>query len=257
MSGDGTNLFSVQDRVVIITGCARGIGLTYARGLGEHGAKLAICDIQDKEIIEKGRDLEKSGCEVMASRVDVTNPEEIDAFVQQAVKRFGRIDGLVNNAGVLMRRTPEEMKLEEWEFIQKVNVNGTFLFAQAVGKEMIKQREGSIVNIASIAAKQALDLRLAYCTSKAAVEHFTRTLAFEWGKYNIRVNAIAPGFIKSDMNADLRANPEIYNRMVSEVPLGCFGEPEDLLGTLLYLLSSASTYVTGQTIFVDGGKTTV
>ncbi len=257
MSDGNSELFSVRERVIIITGCARGIGLTYAKGLGSHGAKLAICDIQDEKIQEVGKDLEKSGCEVMASRVDVTDREEVGAFVQQVLKRFGRIDGLVNNAGVLMRRTPEEMKLEEWEFIQKVNVNGTFLFAQAVGLEMIKQREGSIVNIASIAAKQALDLRIAYCTSKAAVQHFTRTLAFEWGKYNIRVNAIAPGFIKSDMNADLRANKEIYNRMVSEVPLGRFGEPDDLLGTLMYLLSPASTYVTGQIIFVDGGKTTV
>ena len=257
MSGEKSSLFSVKDKVVIITGCARGIGLTYAKGLGSHQAKLAICDIQDEKIFEVGQDLEKSGCEVMASRVDVTNPGEIDAFVQQVIERFGRIDGLVNNAGVLMRRTPEEMKLEEWEFIQKVNVNGTFLFAQAVGKEMMRQREGSIVNIASIGAKQALGLRLAYCTSKAAVEHFTRTLAFEWGEYNIRVNAIGPGFIKSDMNADLRANKEIYNRMVSEVPLGRFGEPDDLLGTLIYLISPASAYVTGQTIFVDGGKTTV
>lgn len=257
MKGENKDLFSVKDRVVIVTGCARGIGLTYARGLGAHGAKLAICDIQDKAILERGRDLEADGCEVMASRVDVTNPEEIDAFVQKVLDHFGHIDGLVNNAGVLLRRTPEEMSLEEWEFIQKVNVNGTFLFARAVGREMIKQREGSIVNIASIAAKQALDLRIGYCTSKAAVEHFTRTLAFEWGKHNIRVNAIAPGFIKSDMNADLRANPEIYNRMVSEVPLGRFGEPGDLLGTLLYFLSPASAYVTGQTIFVDGGKTTV
>jgi NAD(P)-dependent dehydrogenase (short-subunit alcohol dehydrogenase family) len=257
MSKKLPDLFSVKDKVVIITGCARGIGLTYARGLGAHGAKLAICDIQDEKIREVGQELEKSGCEVLTSRVDVTDPGDISDFIQQVLKKYGRIDGLVNNAGVLMRRTPEEMTLEEWELIQKVNVNGTFLFAQAVGLEMIRKREGSIVNIASIAARQALDLRIAYCTSKAAVQHFTRTLAFEWGKYNIRVNAIAPGFIKSDMNADLRANEEIYNRMVSEVPLARFGEPDDLLGTLMYLLSSASTYVTGQTIFVDGGKTTV
>lgn len=257
MNGESKDLFSVKDRVIIITGCARGIGLTYARGLGSHGAKLAICDIQEEKIREVRQALETSGCEVMASGVDVTDPDGVSAFVQKVIERYGRIDGLVNNAGVLMRRTPEEMAFEEWEFIQRVNVNGTFLFAQAVGKEMIKQKEGSIVNIASIAAKQALDLRIGYCTSKAAVQHFTRTLAFEWGKYNIRVNAIAPGFIKSDMNADLRANKEIYNRMVGEVPLGRFGEPDDLLGTLIYLLSPASTYVTGQTVFVDGGKTTV
>jgi len=115
MHGENKDLFSVRDRVVIVTGCARGIGLTYARGLGAHGAKLAICDIQDKEIAEKGRDLEAEGCEVMASGVDVTSREEIDAFVQQVLERFGRIDGLVNNAGVLLRRTPEEMTLEEWE----------------------------------------------------------------------------------------------------------------------------------------------
>ncbi len=250
------NLFSIKDRVIIVTGSAQGIGLTYARGLAGQGAKLALCDRQADKLAAAQAEVAAAGAEVMAAPVDVTSPEQVQGFVAQTVARFGRIDALVNNAGVLLRRTPEEMTADEWDFIQDVNVRGTFLFAQAVGREMIKRREGAIVNIASIASRQALSLRLGYCTSKAAVEHFTRTLAYEWGRYNIRVNAIAPGYIKSDMNADLRANPAVYDKMVSEVPLGRFGEADDLLGTMVFLCSPAAAYVSGQTIYVDGGKTT-
>jgi NAD(P)-dependent dehydrogenase (short-subunit alcohol dehydrogenase family) len=249
-------LFSVKDKVVIVTGSAQGIGLNYARGLARYGARLALCDRQVEKLQTAAAELAASGTDVITDAVDVTDPGQIQSFVEKVMEQFGHIDALVNNAGVLLRRTPEEMTAQEWDFIQNVNVKGTFLFAQAVGREMIKRQEGSIVNIASIASRQALGLRLGYCTSKAAVEHFTRTLAFEWGKHNIRVNAIAPGYIKSDMNADLRSNPETYNKMVSEVPLGRFGEADDLLGALIFLCSDASAYVSGQTIYVDGGKTT-
>ncbi|MDR3563670.1 MAG: SDR family oxidoreductase [Negativicutes bacterium] len=250
------NLFSVEGRVIIVTGCAQGIGFNYARGLANHGARLAICDRQEDKLQMAENTLAAIGNEVMAAPVDVTVPEQVQNFVTKTMERYGHIDALVNNAGVLLRRLPEEMTAEEWDFIQDVNVKGTFLFSQAAGREMIKRKHGAIVNIASIGSRQALSLRLGYCTSKAAVEQFTRTLAYEWGRYNIRVNAIAPGYIKSDMNADLRANPEIYNKMVSEVPLGRFGEADDLLGTLIYLCSPASAYVSGQTVYVDGGKTT-
>ena len=249
-------MFSIKDRVFVVTGGAQGIGLNYVKGLAKAGARLAICDKQEDKVRSVEKDLKQQGYEIIADGVDVTNKLQIENFINKVVKNYNQIDVLVNNAGVLLRRMPEEMTEEEWDLIQDVNVKGTFLFSQIVGREMIKQKNGVIINIASIASRQALDRRLGYCTSKAAAEHLTRTLAFEWGKHNIRVNAIAPGYIKSDMNADLRANPDIYNKMVSEVPLGRFGEAEDLLGTLIYLCSEASKYVTGQTLYVDGGKTT-
>lgn len=252
----GTGL--LQGKNVIITGSARGIGEEYARGLAKAGASLALCDRNGGQLEETAHRLrEQTGAAVVCREVDVTDEQQVDAFTASVLEQYGRIDGLVNNAGVLLRRKPEEMSREEWEFIMGVNVTGTFLFSKSVGKVMIGQRKGSIVNIASIGARQALSLRAAYCTSKAAVEHLTRCLAFEWGQHGVRVNAIAPGYTATDMNADLRSDPAVYARMVSEVPLGRFGMPADLVGTLVFLLSEASEYVSGQTIYVDGGKTTV
>lgn len=251
------DLFSVRDKVIIITGAGQGIGRVYAKGLAEHGARIAICDLNEENLKETEREFRDAGFDVFAQRVDVTSQKQIDVFVKAVVGYFGSLDALINNAGVLLRRLPEEMLESEWDFIMDTNVKGTFLFSQAVGKEMIKAgRGGKIVNVSSQAGVRAADRRLGYCTSKAAIIHFTRTLANEWGKYHINVNAIGPGYIKTAMNADLRSDPVRYDQMKKEVPLGDFGEPEDILGTLVFLCSVASNYVTGQTIFVDGGVTT-
>lgn len=248
--------FSIAGKVAIVTGGGRGLGLTYAKALANAGALIAVCDKNADAMSELTDDFKNNGLDVLALPVDVTVKAEVDEFVAKVIEKYGRIDCLVNNAGVLLRRTPEEMSEKDWDFMMDINVKGTFLFAQAVGTHMIRQGSGSIVNIASIGGKVALDRRLGYCTSKAAVEHFTRVLSFEWGKYNVRVNAIAPGYIKSDMNADLRADSVRYQAMVDDVPLGRFGDPQDLVGTILFLLSDGAGYITGQTIYVDGGKTT-
>ncbi len=250
------DIFSVQDKVVIVTGSGRGLGFEYAKGLALRGAKVVLCDLSAELLTQAEAALKELGCEVMTRIVDVTKAEDVESFVDEVIAEYGRIDCLVNNAGVLLRRTPEEMSEKDWDFMMNVNLKGTFLFAQAVGKKMIDAHSGSIINVASIGGKVALDRRLGYCTSKAAVDHFTRVLAFEWGKYNVRVNAIAPGYIKSAMNADLRADPVRYKAMVDDVPLGRFGDPEDLVGTILFLCSEASAFISGQTIYVDGGKTT-
>jgi len=214
------------------------------------------CD-NKPEILESAvKELNEAGYSVYGEAVDVTNREQVEKFINNTIAHYGRIDCLINNAGVLLRRTPEEMTEQEWDLIMDVNMKGTFLCTQAVGKYMIKDGGGDIINVASIGAKVALGLRLGYCTSKAAIQHFTSVLADEWGKYNIRINAIAPGYIKSDMNADLRADPVKYKAMVDDVPLGRFGDAEDLLGTIIFLCSGASNFISGQTIYVDGGKTT-
>lgn len=247
--------FSVRDKVIIVTGASRGLGFTYAWHLAKCGAKVAICSHGTKAIQQAESHFRQEHLPVFARTVDVSDGKAVQQFVTEVQTHFGRIDCLINNAGVLLRRLPEEMTEEEWDLIMDTNVKGTFLFAQAVGKVMIQQGCGSIVNVASIGGKVALSRRSGYCTSKAAVEHLTRTLADEWGKYQIRVNAIAPGYIKSDMNADLRADPVQYQNMVADVPLGRFGEAEDLVCTAIFLCSEASAFVTGQTIYVDGGKT--
>ena len=248
--------FSVQDKVIIVTGASRGLGFAYAWHLAKCGAKVAICSHGAEGLQMAQKRFSDEGLSVFAQVVDVSDSAAVERFVDSVQAEYGRIDALINNAGVLLRRTLEEMTEAEWDYIMDTNVKGTFLFAQAVGKYMIQQGGGSIVNIASIGGKVALGRRLGYCTSKAAVEHFTKVLADEWGKYQVRVNAIAPGYIKSDMNADLRADPVMYQQMVSDVSLGRFGEPEDLVCTAIFLCSEASSFVTGQTIYVDGGKTT-
>lgn len=252
-----SNLFSIKDKVIIISGAGKGIGYVYAKGLAAQGAKIAICDINEDNINKAVQDFKEAGYQVYGQKVDVTSQAQIEDFVQAVIKKFDGIDALINNAGVLLRRLPEEMSESEWDFIIDTNVKGTFLFSQAVGKEMIKAgKGGKIVNISSQAGVRAADRRLGYCTSKAAIIHFTKTLASEWGKYKINVNAIGPGYIKTDMNADLRADQVRYDAMKKEVPLGDFGEPEDIMGTMIFLCSAASDYVTGQIVFVDGGITT-
>ena len=249
-------LYSVEGRVAIVTGGAHGIGEVYAGGLAEHGAKVAICDINGDNLKRVAAEFAAAGLDCLTGIVDVTKQPQIESFVQKVVETYGGIDILVNNAGVLLRRNPEDMTESEWDFIMDTNVKGTFLFSQAVGKRMIQAgKGGKIINISSQAGVRACDRRLGYCTSKAAIAHFTKTLALEWGKYAINVNAIGPGYIKTDMNADLRADPVRYSQMVKEVPLGDFGEPQDILGTLIFLSAKASDYVTGQIIFVDGGIT--
>jgi len=250
-------IFSIKDKVAVITGGAHGIGIAYAIGLLEQGAKVAVCDVNETFLSEAKETLAKFGEAVMIGCVDVTSPSQIDKFVQKTLRTFGSIDILVNNAGVLIRKFPEEMYEDNWDYVMDINVKGTFLFSTAVGRTMIAaKKKGKIINISSQAGYRAADRRLVYCTSKAAIIHFTKTLAHEWGKYGINVNAIAPGHIKTDMNEDLRSNVELYQGMKNEIPLGDFGMPEDIIGTLTYLSSSASDYVTGQTIAVDGGLIT-
>lgn len=250
-------MFSVKDKVAIVTGGAHGIGQAYAQAYLENGAKVAICDINQEFLNEAESYFNEKGFQVMTGRVDVTSYADIQGFVKKVIDKLGGIDILVNNAGVLIRKFPEEMYENDWDFVMDINVKGSFMFATEVGRYWINnKRKGKIVNISSQAGVRAADRRLVYCTSKAAIIHFTKALANEWGKYGINVNAIGPGYIKTDMNKDLRADPIRYQNMKDEIPMGDFGLPEDLAGTLLYLSSSASDYVTGQTIFIDGGLVT-
>lgn len=246
------SLFSVENKIAVVTGAARGLGFAYTKALLSNGVKVIICDLHEESVYSAVSSLSSYG-EVFGIKADVSNESDIQEMATIVLQRYGRIDILVNNAGICQRTITEEMSPEEWDRVMSVNVKGTFLCCRYFGPHMIRQRSGKIVNVSSIAGRIGLDLRLAYCTSKAAIEHLTRTLASQWGSYNINVNAIGPGFIKTNMNEDLRADPAMYKKMVEQVPMNRFGEPEELTGTLLYLVSSASDYVNGQTIFVDGG----
>lgn len=241
--------FSVAGMNAVVTGAAGDIGRRLVAGLAGGGATVVAVD-RDTGALDDAA-AEWASERVTTAACDITDEAAVDRLFAEAVPPD--LDLLVNNAGVLLRAAPEETEFERWRALMSVNVDAAFLCARAAGRLMKPRGRGAIVNIASIASVKALDGRVAYCTSKAAIAHMTRVLALEWGPHGIRSNAIAPGFIRTRMNADLRAIPERARAMTDQVPLKRFAEPEELVGPLLFLASPAARYVNGHVLFVDGG----
>ncbi|WP_226657662.1 SDR family oxidoreductase [Pseudalkalibacillus hwajinpoensis] len=249
-------LFDLTGKTAIVTGGGRGLGKQIAEGFAEAGANVVICSRKREACEAVSEELKAAGVKSLAFECDVTNQEQVQAVVDETMKEFGRIDILVNNSGASWGAPVVEMPLQAWHKVMEVNVTGTFLFAQAVGKEMIKQKSGKIINIASVAGLGGADPRymdaIGYNTSKGAVITFTKDLAVKWGNYNINVNAIAPGFFPTKMSKGLiEAGGE---RMLETTPLNRFGTDDDLKGAALFLASNASNYVTGDILIVDGGQ---
>lgn len=251
-----SELFDLSGKTAIVTGGSRGIGKEMAEGLAEAGANLMLCARRVEWLDETGAEFKTKGFNVASSLCDVSKPEDIQAVVAETVKQFGKVDILVNNAGVSWGAMPEDMPIEKWQHVLDVNLTGCFLFAQAVGREMLRQNSGSIINIASIAGMRSSangPFYAGYVASKAGLIGLTRELAASWGRKGIRVNAIAPGFFHSRL-AD--AVIDIYERTIQEnnaIPR--IGSEGELKGTVVFLASDASSYITGQTIAVDGGMT--
>ena len=250
-------LFDLAGRTAIVTGGSRGLGREMAEGLGEAGANLVLCARRAEWLTPTITELRANGLKVEGQECDVSNPPQVQAVVDLAVRTFGTLDILVNNAGVSWGAAPEEMPLEKWHKVLDANLTGAFLFAQAAGREMLKRKSGSIINIASVAGIQGLvngPHYAGYAASKAGLMGLTRELAASWGRSGIRVNAIAPGFFHSRL-ADAvipLAEPAIqaFN------PIARVGNPGELKGVCVFLASDAASYITGQTIVVDGGGTT-
>ena len=255
------SLFDIAGQRALVTGAAGDFGRAMVAGLVERGCRVAALDSDASALEAAVEDWHKLAVtakdrppEVLPVVADVSDEGQVEqAFHETVAGAFGGLDLLVNNAGVMLRSEPENTEFQDWRRLLGINLDGAFLCARAAGRLMLPQGRGSIVNIASIAAIKALDKRVAYGTSKAAIAHMTRVLALEWGAKGIRVNAIAPGFIRSRMNADLRADPVRSEQMSSQVPLKRFGEPEELLGALVFLASPSASYVNGHLLFVDGG----
>jgi NAD(P)-dependent dehydrogenase (short-subunit alcohol dehydrogenase family) len=251
-------LFDLTGRVAVITGGSRGLGQEFAEALGEAGASLVLCARREQWLAPTVEELRERGFRVEGRLCDVTDPAHVDAVVQAAVENFGRIDILINNAGVSWGERPETMPLEKWKSVIDTNLTGAFLFAQAAGKVMIKAGSGSIINIASVAGLRSSTHGphyVAYVASKAGLMGLTRELAASWGPNGIRVNAIAPGFFHSRL-ADAviqQLEPELQRRN----PIPRVGNAGELKGVALFLASDASSYITGQTIVVDGGGSIV
>jgi gluconate 5-dehydrogenase len=249
-------LFDLTGKTVIVTGGSRGIGAEMAEGLAEAGANLMLCARRAEWLDETVAVFKAKNFNVESVLCDVSKPDDIQTVVDATIEKFGRIDVLINNAGISWGAMPEDMPLAQWQKVLDVNLTGCFLFAQAVGREMLKNKSGSIINIASISGITSSangPFYAGYAASKAGLIGLTRELAASWGRKGIRVNAIAPGFFHSRL-AD--AAIDIYERSIQEnnaIPrIGAEGE---LKGAAVFLASDASSYITGQTIIVDGGMT--
>jgi gluconate 5-dehydrogenase len=249
-------LFDLTGKVAIITGGSRGLGLQMAEALGEMGAKLAITARKADELAAAKAHLEKLGVEVLTVTNDLSKFDQIPGLVNKVLDHYGRIDILVNNAGATWGAPAEDYPFDAWMKVINLNVNGMFFLTQEVGKRaFIPQKSGKVIVTASIAGLRGNppDMQtIAYNTSKGADVNFVRTLAAEWGKYNINVNAICPGFFPSKMASGIME--KLGDRIISSTALGRVGGDEDLKGAVVFLASEASRHVTGHALSVDGGS---
>lgn len=250
-----SNRFSLNGRIALITGGRRGIGKTIALAFADAGADIAICDIitDDGALSNVAIEIERIGRRVMIQKTDTSKKQEVESFVEKVIEQFGKVDILVNNAGIIIKSPILEMPESAWDRLFEVDLKGYFLCAQAVGKRMIQQRNGVIINIASQYAFKVTPGMGPYAMVKAAVVMLTRALAQELGPYGIRANAIAPSLVKTEFSRPSWENPEDLKRIEASIPLGRVAETDDLIGAALLLASDAGKYITGHTLVVDGG----
>lgn len=253
------DLFSLDGRVALVTGGSRGLGLQMAEALGEMGCRLAITARKPGELDEARVHLEKMGFDVLTVANDLSKADQIPGLVDQVLQRFGTIDVLVNNAGATWSAPAMDYPDEAWRKVMGLNVDSVFFLSREVARRcMIPKGSGKIINIASVAGLRGSAVNVttvAYHTSKAAVVNMTRALASEWGKHNINVNAICPGFFPSKMSAGLLE--QVGEAVIARAPLHRIGGDEDLKGAVVFFASEASRHITGQSIAVDGGISAV
>jgi NAD(P)-dependent dehydrogenase (short-subunit alcohol dehydrogenase family) len=245
--------FSLEDRIALVTGAAQGLGEAVSHLFAMKGADVILVDVKDK-VEEVAGSLSQYGRKGFSVIADLRKPRDIEKSVQAGLKEFGRIDILVNNAGIVLLANAEDMSEEDWDKQIDINLKAPFLLSQHVGRQMIKQKKGKIVNIASQAGIIALDQHIAYCTSKAGLIEMTRVFALEWGKYNINVNAISPTAFLTEIAKQVWSG-EKGEGLKRQIPLGRLGLPEEVAAAVLYLSSDASDLVTGANLVIDGGYT--
>jgi len=244
----------LKDKVSIVTGGARGIGLAIANELARVGSNLAICDVNQENLDKAASELSLTGANVLTGRVDVTDFSSVQSFAQKVLDKFGKIDILINNAGITKDGLIVRMGEADWDAVISVNLKGAFNCIKAVAKQMMKQRSGNIVNIASIIGIIGNAGQANYAASKGGIIAMTKSVAKELAPRNVRVNAIAPGFIQTDMTQALA--DDVKKEMLKLIPLGKFGTAGDVADLTVYLVSDSSAYITGQVIQVDGGMVT-
>ena len=266
--------FSVEGKVAIVTGAGRGIGKAIALTLAEAGADVTVVARTAKQIEQTAEEIHELGRKALAITTDVTKEDQVKRAVEQTISQFGKIDILVNNAGIDSPMKPvasipgikflgwelaednydKQLTPEEWHRVIDTNLTGAFLFAQAVGPHMLRQKRGKVVNISSNSAELGTPYCSAYCVSKAALSMFTRCLASEWAPFNINVNAIGPGDTNTEMMAPVMESSAAKKFVLDAIPAGRIGEPREIALLALYLASEASNFMNGQTVYIDGGQ---
>jgi NAD(P)-dependent dehydrogenase (short-subunit alcohol dehydrogenase family) len=250
---EAAELFTLKGKTALVTGAAQGLGREISLALAKNGAALVLSDIQYPEGTAAA--VRETGARWMAVQADITDEDQVKAMAESSASQYGRVDILINNAGVsqLGYTATEDLAKTEWESIVGINLTGTFLCCKHFGKGMIAGGGGSIVNIASTAGITGVPRAPAYSASKAGVILLTKSLALEWVRYNIRVNAIAPHYLETSLTEGLRASQKVYSGLVKQIPMRRFGKPSEIIGAVLFLASQASTFMTGTVIVADGG----
>lgn len=252
------NLFDLSGKIAIVTGGNRGIGYGIARGLTQAGATVVVANRSVASGQKAVESLKKEGGKAVHITLDISKLSSIAAMVSEVIRQFGKIDILVNNAATIIRKPVEDFTEADWNVIVDTNLKGTFFCLQLVGREMIKNKSGKIINVSSVLSQMAQSGRSIYAITKAGISHMTRTVGTEWAKYNINVNAIGPGLTITEINsAYFKAHPEDLKKILDGIPEGREAYPDDYVGAAIFLASSASDYMVGQTLIIDGGMTIV
>jgi NAD(P)-dependent dehydrogenase (short-subunit alcohol dehydrogenase family) len=249
--------FSLKNQIAVVTGGGQGLGKVFCHAFADAGADVVVAEINEETGPETVKEIERKGRKALFVRTDITDSKNVAQMVDQVIAGFGKIDILMNNAGIVDWGEVENVEKDDWLKVMDVNVNGLFYCAQAVGRRMIEKGQGRIINIASMSAHivNRPQCQASYNTSKAAVIHLTKSLAAEWAQYNIRVNSISPGYMGTDMAKPFFEDPKYGEKWIDAIPMKRPGAPDELAGVAVFLASDASSYVTGADIVVDGGYT--
>jgi len=248
--------FDLKGKAAIVTGGGKGIGRAVAIELAASGASVAVAARTKQEIDSVAEEINKTGGKAIAVQVDLTVSEQLENLVKAAEGAFGRIDILVNNAARSAMRSLLEMREDGWDKIFDTNVKSVWLLSRIAARRMMEQKSGSIINITTTGAEKTEKGMAAYNASKAALKMLTRCMAHEWAEFGIRVNAVGPAITRTEFSKPIWSNTELAKKMISTIPMGRMAEPEDIVGAVLFLASGSAGFITGQSIYVDGGNLT-
>ncbi len=247
-------LFDLSGKAAVITGGGTGLGEAIAKALAEAGASVAICGRRQEPLEKVAGEIQSSGGQAITIKTDVTQRSDVESMVSKAMEQYGKIDILVNNAGINIVKPFLKITEDDWDAVLNTNLRGNFHCCQAVGKGMIEQKSGSIINMVSVFGLRGFMNLAPYVASKGAIVQLTKSLAIEWARFNVRVNAVAPSYIETEMTKrDIEADERVLQYNLSKIPMKRGGKPDELGGIAVFLASDASSFITGETVAVDGG----